>query len=940
VTDGKVQAAHSPARQEKPPVQKPSAQAGGQSGAYAAAIAELRRMAGPLFTALERSGIAMVVTDPRLPDNPVIFVNDGFTRLTLFEPAEVVGRNCRFMQGAGTDPATVDRLRNALQAAEPVDLHILNYRRDGTAFWNALFISPVLDAAGRPAFFLATQTDVTAQHQAQVSDARIRTQDNALAEANERLRMTLSISGVAASWEWDIATGVILGDTRFASLYGLSAEEAEHGVRPARFFSLVHPEDRTRIRLAVGGMLRGAEVLSKEYRLLLADGLVRWVHARGRCYYNEARQPARFSGTLVDITDQKRVEERLRIAQTAGGVGTFEYIAGFGTVSVSAQFCALVGLHSAQDLPVRTLNALVYPGDAPIIDPQARATPGEVSHVELRITRPDTGELRWVTRRGEYVHDGETAGLRFSGVIYDITHAKRIEEQLRTLNETLEARVEERTRERDRIWQASRDLHILCDSSGIFKSVNPAWETELGYRGGELPGRRLTEFIQEADRPAVEAAITRLARGEYVDNLDVCVVCQNGSLRAFSWTCVPETGAFFAAGRDVTQRNELEEQLRQSQKMEAVGQLTGGIAHDFNNLLTGITGSLDLVRRRLAQGRLDDMDRFMAAASTSAHRAAALVHRLLAFSRRQPLDTKALDVDRLIASMEDMLQRTLGEQIRLEVNSSPGVWPAFSDSNQVESAVLNLAINARDAMPDGGTLTIRCENTTLSAGYAQHYQELASGDYVVISVSDTGIGMSPEVVAKAFDPFFTTKPIGQGTGLGLSMIYGFARQSGGHVRIFSTEGVGTTIKLYLPRYTGNGEAETVEQVAAKLPRGEGETVLVVEDEPAVRLLMLEVLHELGYGTIEATDSQTALPVLQSDRRIDLMVSDVGLPGMSGRTLAEVARQYRPGLKVLFVTGYARKAAVKSEFLGGGMDMITKPFAMDVLATKIREILHS
>jgi CheY-like chemotaxis protein len=200
--------------------------------------------------------------------------------------------------------------------------------------------------------------------------------------------------------------------------------------------------------------------------------------------------------------------------------------------------------------------------------------------------------------------------------------------------------------------------------------------------------------------------------------------------------------------------------------------------------------------------------------------------------------------------------------------------------------------------------------------------------------------MSPEVVAKAFDPFFTTKPIGQGTGLGLSMIYGFARQSGGHVRIFSTEGVGTTIKLYLPRYTGNGEAETVEQVAAKLPRGEGETVLVVEDEPAVRLLMLEVLHELGYGTIEATDSQTALPVLQSDRRIDLMVSDVGLPGMSGRTLAEVARQYRPGLKVLFVTGYARKAAVKSEFLGGGMDMITKPFAMDVLATKIREILHS
>jgi CheY-like chemotaxis protein len=332
------------------------------------------------------------------------------------------------------------------------------------------------------------------------------------------------------------------------------------------------------------------------------------------------------------------------------------------------------------------------------------------------------------------------------------------------------------------------------------------------------------------------------------------------------------------------------------------------------------------------------MDRFMGAASMSAHRAAGLVHRLLAFSRRQPLDTRVLDVNRLIISMEDMLHRTLGEQIVLQVEPADDLWPVFSDANQLESALLNLAINARDAMPDGGRLTIRSANTVLSRAYAAQYQELAAGDYVMISVTDTGVGMPPDIVAKAFDPFFTTKPIGQGTGLGLSMIYGFARQTGGHVRIFSEEGHGTTILFYLPRYSGDGRAETAEPANGALVRGDGETVLVVEDEPAVRLLLLELLRELGYSTIEAIDSTTALQVLRSARPIDLMVSDVGLPGMTGRTLAEQARQHRPQLKVLFVTGYAEKAAVKAEFLGAGMDMISKPFAMEMLATKIQEML--
>jgi CheY-like chemotaxis protein/two-component sensor histidine kinase len=372
--------------------------------------------------------------------------------------------------------------------------------------------------------------------------------------------------------------------------------------------------------------------------------------------------------------------------------------------------------------------------------------------------------------------------------------------------------------------------------------------------------------------------------------------------------------------------------------MEAVGQLTGGIAHDFNNLLTGITGALDMIRRRMDQGRLDGIDRLMNAAEGSAQRAASLTHRLLAFSRRQSLDVRALDVNALVASMEDLFHRTLGERIELSVRLSPDPWIAFSDANQLESALLNLAINARDAMPDGGHLTIETVNISLPDAEAGRHGGLAAGDYIVIRVTDTGIGMSRDVAAKAFDPFFTTKPIGQGTGLGLSMIYGFAKQSGGSAEIESTPGIGTTIKLHIPRLAGGVADEAGRPASPSLPGAEGETILVVEDDPAVRLLVLELLGELGYDTIEAVDSRTALPILQSTRKLDLMVSDVGLPGMSGRQLAEVARQYRPDLKILFITGYAENAAVRGDFLAKGMELILKPFAIDVLATRIRKML--
>jgi len=384
-----------------------------------------------------------------------------------------------------------------------------------------------------------------------------------------------------------------------------------------------------------------------------------------------------------------------------------------------------------------------------------------------------------------------------------------------------------------------------------------------------------------------------------------------------------------------------EEALRQSQKMEAVGQLTGGIAHDFNNLLAGITGSLELAERRIAQGRVDEAGRYLGAAQGAAKRATALTHRLLAFSRRQTLDPKATDVNRLVVGMDDMIRRTMGPQIAVEVVAAAGLWATLVDPNQLENALLNLCINARDAMPDGGKLTIETANRWMDERAARE-REIPPGQYISMCVSDNGAGMPPEVVAKAFDPFFTTKPIGQGTGLGLSMIYGFTRQSGGQTRIYSEVGQGTMVCLYLPRHLGDVVEQGVQaEPSAPALEAAGQTVLVVDDEPLIRLLVVEVLEELGFTAIEAGDGPSGLKILQSDARLDLLITDVGLPGgMNGRQMADAARETRPDLKVLFITGYAENAVVGHGHLEHGMHVMTKPFALEQLTERIKALIEA
>jgi hypothetical protein len=603
----------------------------------------------------------------------------------------------------------------------------------------------------------------------------------------------------------------------------------------------------------------------------------------------------------------------------------------------------------------------IHPEDRDATEKKFRdAVAGKVRDytAQYRIIRPSDGELRWISVKSTIERDANGRAIRLVGAHADVTEQvmadqalRQSEERFRTLadqlaelNATLAQRVEEKTRERDRIWNVSQDLLVVADRNGVWRTVNPAWTRTLGWSEAELLNRT-SEWLEHPDDEGItRAEVGKLGEAETTVRFESRFRHKDGSYRWLSWTGVSDVDHNYAVARDVTAEKAAAERLKateeallQSQKMEAVGQLTGGIAHDFNNLLTGIVGSLDLLQTRLNQGRTDNVARYINAAMTSANRAAALTHRLLAFARRQPLIPKSVDANQLVVSLEDLLRRTIGETIDLAIVAADDLWGTLCDPNQLESALLNLAINARDAMPDGGKLTISTANARLD-GVTADTPALVPGDYIRIDVTDTGTGMSAEVAARAFDPFFTTKPIGQGTGLGLSMIYGFARQSNGHVTIDSKIKQGTSVKLYLPRHHGDAATEHESAVKAAEYSATGETVLVVEDEPVVRAVILEMLGEQGYRTLEAVDGPAGLRILRNPERIDLLVTDVGLPGMNGRQLADQARETRPDLKILFITGYAESVAIADGFLQPGMEMITKPFDLDNLSQRIRSMV--
>ena len=471
---------------------------------------------------------------------------------------------------------------------------------------------------------------------------------------------------------------------------------------------------------------------------------------------------------------------------------------------------------------------------------------------------------------------GRVTGIFIGG--YEVTEVHRTaaalresEARLRSMNADLEHLVIERTQARGRTWQVSPDLMGALKPDGYFETSNPAWKTVLGWTEAEVASMNVFELLHPDDVERTRAEFERTQQGTPAIRFENRYRCKDGGYRWISWFGVPEDGMVYCSGRDITEDKaaqvELEsaqDALRQAQKMEAVGQLTGGLAHDFNNLLTAIGGSLQLIQSRIGQGRLADVDRYAQSAQAAVKRAAALTHRLLAFSRRQTLDPKPVDVNRLLNGMEELIRRTAGPSIELEVVAAPDLWATLVDAHQLENAVLNLCINARDAMPDGGRITIETGNQRLDEREARA-RDVPPGEYLSLCVTDTGIGMSPDVQQKAFDPFFTTKPLGMGTGLGLSMIYGFARQSGGQVRIDSELDRGTTMCIYLPRHVGAAsEAQTSTAPTSVPDRQREAAVLVVDDEAIVRMLVVDVLTEAGYAVLEAEDGKSGLAVLQSD----------------------------------------------------------------------------
>lgn len=655
--------------------------------------------------------------------------------------------------------------------------------------------------------------------------------------------------------------------------------------------------------------------------------------------------------------------ERYRLAMLATNDAIWDWRLADGHVIWNQALHTLFG-HAMESSSADWWLAHIHPDDRPRIEADIHAVidgTGTAWSGEYRFQRQD-GSYADVFDRGSVLREADGRPVRMIGAMLDLSFRKAAEAALRDSEQQYQALFE-------RIDEGFCVIEFFDGPHGplsdyVHVSANPAYLANAGIP--DVVGQKVREMVPDEAGAWVETYRNVLLTGEPI-RFERELVATGRYLELAAFRIEPPSKRQVAVlFQDVTARHraelalrelndtlerrvqaelagrlKTEEALRQAQKMEAVGQLTGGIAHDFNNMLAVVVSSLDLLGRKFLAHDPRAM-RYVDAARNGAKRAAQLTQRLLAFSRQQPLKPETLDVNKLVAGMSDLLRHSLGAGLQLETVLAGGLWPAHADPNQLENAILNLAVNGRDAMESldrGGRLTIETANCHLDERYAADHVGLQPGQYVMIAVTDTGSGMSADVIAKAFDPFFTTKEVGRGTGLGLSQVYGFVKQSGGHVRIYSEPGEGTTVKLYMPRRTGAAaDANDVDAGAAAL-RGDGrELILVVEDEEAVRMMSVDTLEELGYRVLETDGAEGALKLLDAHPDIALLFTDVVMPGLNGRKLADEARRRRPGLKVLFTTGYTRNAVVHNGVLDAGVNLIGKPFTLEELAARVREVL--
>ncbi len=848
----------------------------GASGKIARLVSGLAAVDGasnPFAAAVRATRMPIVITNPRETDNPVVFVNDAFCRLTGSSRNEILGRNCRFLQGPDSDPAAIGRIRAAVAAAEPIEIDIRNYRKDGRPFWNRLLISPVYDAEGTLAYFVANQFDITLERSYRSGLERrnaallaelVKDRQAFLLRLLDRLR---TLSDPHAILETAVqALGRYLGVDRVG-------------------YGHVQADDET--IMLEHGYADGAAFLAEPFSML-SFGLHNIFHLRqGLTVVSNdvAADPANFPEIGPAIEARSFVA--VPLIREGKLTATF-YVSQRGIRSWRPEDVSLV-----EDVAARTWDTIE----------RARA---EAALLQAKATLEQQVAERTATLRGN-------------------------EARLRTIFET------------------SLQFQGMLALDGTLLDANQTSLDAIESKLGDVVGKPFwntpwfmgTAGMPELARAAVSQALQgRAIRQDIVVNLPTGRRSFDFALRAIR----DQHGAIIAIiaeAVETTGRLQAEEALRQAHKMEAVGQLTGGIAHDFNNMLQGIGSGLELAQRRVGQGRDTEAVVLMETARKGVDRAAALTHRLLAFARRQALDAKPIVVDGLVLGLVELIQRTMGPSIEVRTRMGWGLWPIFCDANQLESALLNLAINARDAMLEGGVLTLSARDVSLSSADVAGEEWATAGDHVEIAVADTGEGMTPDVLKRVLEPFFTTKPLGEGTGLGLSQVYGFVRQSGGLLRLESAPGGGgTTVRVLMPRYHGAmavppaaAPALSLEVDASSFER----TVLLVEDEPAVRATTAEALRDQGYTVLEAEHGSAGLHVLASGASVNLLVTDVGLPGkLNGRQLANTVRDRYPGLPVLFITGYA--GTVLDGPLAPGMQVISKPFTLDALMARIRLML--
>ena len=826
----------------------------------------------PFVAAVYATRMPMIITNPRLPDNPVVFANNAFCQLSGYPRDEIVGRNCRFLQGPNSDPDAVGQIREAVRRAEPIEIDIRNHRKSGEPFWNRLLLAPVFDADQRLAYFFASQFDVTLQRE-RLSGLE---QDNAalMAELTGRLRSQqerereLDFVLNAArfgTWSHDLQTDVLTASDQCKALFGRPVHAA---FTLADRIAAIHPEDRVRAVAALDRIIADGGDYDVEYRIIRPDGTTHWLATRGQPFFDADDRPLRVAGVSVDITAVKRAEgKRLALAELADRFRDLDDAADIS--------------YAAAEVIGRTLEV-------------SRAGYGLVDRAAETIT---------------IERDWNAPGIAtLAGVLHFRDYGSYIEELKRGDTALVEdVRLDPRTSGNAGALEviAVRSLlnMPLTEQGGLVALLYINHAEPRAWSEDDL------DFVREV------AERTRIATERRRAERDLAALAAS-----LEQQVADRTAELMAA----------EDALRQSQKMEAVGQLTGGLAHDFNNLLTVIRGSVDLLRRPEVSD--ERRCRYIDAIADTADRAARLTSQMLAFARRQSLMPEVFDAADSVAALEPMVRTLAGSRITMAIERAADRYLVHADRTQFDTALVNLAANARDAMAGEGRLTFTLGRSCGKPAVRSHPAE--AGDFVTIAVGDTGSGIAADDLDKIFDPFFTTKDVGEGTGLGLSQVFGFTKQSGGDVLVASVPGHGATFTMYLPASAAEAPAEAVAADAAP-SAGAGGRVLVVEDNPDVGDFAVQALSELGYTPVLTPDGAAALDLLAApDAAFDIVFSDVVMPGMSGVELGGHIRTRHPDLPVILTSGYS---SVLAEGGTHGFDLLHKPYSIDELARVLRKV---